>query len=76
MKIIVKTEVPSAQITCKDCGSLIEYENRDLQEAYSFNENYCSHNTLSSTIKKEYYFRCPNCGVQVKAPWIIRKKDE
>jgi len=76
MKIIVKTEVPSAQITCEHCGSLIEYENRDLQEEYSFNENCCSQNFLTRSINTEYYFRCPNCGVKVKASWIKRKKDE
>ncbi len=70
MKIIVEKEVPSAQITCPHCGSLIEYQNRDLMTKYFTNYTY---NTALGN--KLYYFSCPVCGVDVEASWIYKKEE-
>ncbi len=59
IKIIKAQPVPKAQVECSNCGSILEYENVDL-EFY--------HSILSGGYK--YRFRCPVCGVFIDADWI------
>lgn len=62
IKIIKAQPVPKEQIECTNCGSILEYENVDL-EFYN--------STLSGGYK--YHFRCPVCGVFIDAKWIEKK---
>lgn len=62
IKIIKAQPVPKEQIECANCGSILEYDNVDLE----FHQSY-----LSGGYK--YRFRCPVCGVFVDAKWIEKK---
>ena len=59
IKIIKAQPVPKEQIECNNCGSILEYENVDLDFYQS---------CLSGGYK--YRFRCPVCGVLIYAKWI------
>ena len=59
IKIIKAQPVPKEQIECDNCGSILEYENVDLELHQSY---------LSGGYK--YRFRCPVCGVYIDAKWI------
>lgn len=59
IKIIKAQPVPKEQIECNNCGSILEYENVDLDFYQS---------CLSGGYK--YRFRCPVCGVLIDAKWI------
>lgn len=70
IEIIKASEVPTAEITCSNCKSVLRYGNRDLNK--NIRENSGSYSFLGHT---EYYtFRCPVCGVKVEAPWIETKE--
>ena len=62
IKIIKAHPVPKEQIECTNCGSILEYENVDLEFYQS---------CLSGGSK--YRFRCPVCGVYIDAKWIEKK---
>lgn len=62
IKIIKAQPVPEEQIECANCGSILEYENVDLEFYQS---------SLSGGYK--YRFRCPVCGVFIDAKWIKKK---
>lgn len=59
IKIIKAEPVPKEQIKCDNCGSILEYENVDLEFYQS-----CGY---------KYRFRCPVCGVYIYAKWINKK---
>ncbi len=58
IKIIKAEPVPKEQIECRNCRSILEYENVDLE----------FHQCGMSGYK--YRFRCPVCGVYIEAKWI------
>lgn len=58
IKIIKAQPVPKEQIECNNCGSILEYENVDLE---FYMNGY------------KYRFRCPVCGVYIDAKWIEKK---
>lgn len=70
VEVIKESKVPTAEITCNNCKSVLRYGNKDLDVMYrtdTFNVTY---------LKKEYFtFRCPVCGVRVEANWIINNED-
>ena len=59
IKIIKAQPVPKEQIECANCGSILEYENVDLE--------------LHQMASYRYRFRCPVCGVFIDAKWIETK---
>lgn len=59
IKIIKAQPVPKEQIECNNCGSILEYENVDLDFYQS---------CLSGGYN--YRFRCPVCGDFIDAKWI------
>lgn len=61
IKIIKAQPVPKEQIECANCGSILEYENVDLDFYQSSLSGY------------KYRFRCPVCGVFIDAKWIKKK---
>lgn len=61
IKIIKAQPVPKEQIECANCGSILEYENVDLE----LHQGYMTGST--------YRFRCPVCGVYMDAKWIEKK---
>ena len=62
IKVIKAQPVPTEKIECANCGSVLEYENVDL--------DFCP-SCLSGGYK--YRFRCPVCGVFIDAKWIDKK---
>ena len=62
IKIIKALPVPKEQIECDNCGSILEYENVDLE----FYQSY-----LNGSYK--YRLRYPICGVFIDAKWIEKK---
>ena len=62
IKIIKAQPVPKEQIECTNCGSILEYENVDLEFYQS---------SLSGGYKCR--FRCPVCGVYIDAKWIEKE---
>lgn len=69
IEVIKLSEVPTAEIECGNCRSILRYGNRDLDKRYR-------ENTLDRTFLGSFYytFRCPVCGVIVEAPWIKNKE--
>lgn len=61
IKIIKAQPVPKKQIECANCGSILEYENVDLELYQGYMTGY------------NYRFRCPVCGVLIDAKWIKNK---
>ena len=61
IKIIKAQPVPKEQIECANCGSILEYENVDLEV----------HQGYMTACR--YRFRCPVCGVFIDAKWIEKK---
>ena len=69
IKVIEEKPVPRTQVTCRSCGSVLEYGNGDLYMNY--------HTQVGiNTLIQDYYFTCPVCGCQVDAHWIPRKEDK
>jgi len=68
IKVIKEKEVPRADITCINCGSVLEYGNADLVRDYSkdYNASWYAGNYA-------YKLRCPVCGVEISASWINKK---
>lgn len=70
VEIIKASEVPTAEITCNNCKSVLRYGNRDLDK--NIRESRGNYSFLGYA---EYYtFRCPVCGVKVEALWIEPKE--
>ena len=63
IKVLEEKQVPRAEITCSNCGSLLEYGNADLYKRVG-----------STYITYKHYFVCPVCGCDVNATWIIRSE--
>lgn len=61
IKIIKAQPVPKEQIECTNCGSILEYENVDLELHQGYMTGY------------KYRFRCPVCRVYIDAKWIEKK---
>lgn len=64
---VIKTgNVPTMEITCENCKSILRYGNKDLTK------NICENKSSYSLLPNCYYytFRCPVCGVMVEANWI------
>ena len=71
VKIIEKKEVPTAQVRCRNCGSLLEYGNADLHERISYNYSWNPLRTASG----DWYFVCPVCGCEVtNVSWVEENK--
>ena len=68
VKIIEAREVPTKQIRCRNCHSLLEYGNADLNEVFEYNNQSLTYPQRPAL--KKYYFRCPRCGVEMPAEWI------
>ena len=62
IKIIKAQPVLKEQIECTNCGSILEYENADLEFYQSYLSGVC-----------KYRFKCPVCGVFADAKWIEKK---
>jgi hypothetical protein len=58
IKIIKAQPVPKEQIECANCGSILEYENVDLELYQGYMTGY------------RYRFKCPVCVVYMDAKWI------
>lgn len=58
VKIIKANPIPTKQIECSNCKSILEYGNADL----TLYESYM--------IEDKYKFTCPICGVDIEAKWI------
>ena len=58
IKIIKAQPVPKEQIECANCGSILEYENVDLEVHQGYMTSH------------RYRFICPVCGVFIDAKWI------
>lgn len=72
VKAIIVGEVPTAEVTCGNCHSVLRYGNADLIKTYP-KETW----TSQLLYKVEYYsFRCPICGLEVRANWIEPKQEE
>lgn len=69
VKTIKKGNVPTAQIECPNCGSLLEYGNADLWEKIN---NYLN----TSPMWKSYSIRCPECNVEIDVNWVVNTKDK
>lgn len=63
IKVIEEKQVPRAEITCSNCGSLLEYGNADLYKREDYNY-----------IAYKHYLVCPVCGCDVNATWIIKSE--
>jgi len=70
IKILEKKPVPKATVTCRNCGSLLEYSNADLHEDYKHNN---SASWPSNLATQSYVIVCPVCGVIQSASWIYKK---
>ena len=66
IRVIKEKQVPRAEITCSNCGSLLEYGNADLYEKVNYSASVGYY-----TVYK-YYFTCPVCGCKVDAQWITK----
>ena len=63
IKVIKENPVPRQEVTCKSCGSILEYGNADLEVGQRY---------LSGTVVN-YKIQCPVCGVYVICEWIENK---
>ena len=63
IKVIEEKPVQREQVTCRSCGSVLEYGNGDLYKNYHTQAGI-------NTVLQEYYFNCTVCGCQVDAHWI------
>lgn len=70
MKVIEEKPVPTEQITCSNCKSILEYGNADLYKDYK--ESPYANYAASFVC---HYFYCPVCGCRVDAHWITKKGD-
>lgn len=68
IKVLEEKQVPRAEITCSNCGSLLEYGNADLykREEYSV--------SVDSYIAYKHYLVCPVCRCDVNATWITKSE--
>lgn len=64
IKVIEKKQVPRAEITCSNCGSLLEYGNADLYKKVDYSTS------VGNYMVSKHYFTCPVCGCEVDAQWI------
>jgi len=67
IKVIEEKPVPTAQIRCPNCDSLLEYGNADLHEDMNTNLN------IMHAYVTDYHIHCPVCGCEVKAHWIFNQ---
>ena len=78
IEVIEAKEVPRKRITCTNCESVLEYGNADLHESiesiFDHPYNYYMPTTAFQNNKK-YTLRCPQCGVEIRADWIYKKKE-
>lgn len=75
IEVIEAKEVPRQRITCTNCESVLEYGNADLHESIEniFDYNYMPANAFGKN--KKYTLICPQCGVEIRADWIYKKKE-
>lgn len=75
IEVIEAKEVPRQRITCTNCESVLEYGNADLHESIEniFDYSYMPANAYGKN--KKYTLRCPQCGVEIRADWIYKKKE-
>lgn len=72
VEVVKMNKVPTAEIECQNCKSILRYGNRDLDKYYPEDNLQCSY-----LYKKPYYaFRCPVCGIRVTANWIENNDKE
>ena len=70
IKVLLAKEAPRAQVTCCNCGSLLEYGNADLHIDYEARNQYAMYVNYP-----QYWFDCPVCGCKVSASWINKKEE-
>jgi len=77
IEVIEAKEVPRKRITCTNCESVLEYGNSDLHESIEsvFNHPFNSIPGMAYQNNKKYTLRCPQCGVEIRADWIYKKKE-
>lgn len=68
IKVIEEKPVPTAQVRCDDCGSLLEYGNADLWKEHNIA-------SYSYPMAYRYYFDCPVCKNKVYVNRLALKKD-
>lgn len=69
VKVIEKKPVPTAQVRCKDCGSLLEYSNSDLWRE-------CDVDSFTYPLRDKYSFDCPVCKCKIYVERIALKGEE
>ena len=72
IRVIEEKEVPRKQITCGNCGSVLEYGNADLSIDYEVERDI--HAAYLGYYCRPQYFNCPVCGCKVSASWILKKE--
>lgn len=67
-----RNAVPRAELTCRGCGSILEYGNEDLVEFVTQTVHYSLDN--NGFLSRNYKLKCPVCNIEQPAPWIQRQK--
>lgn len=69
MKVIKEGQIPTRRITCRECGSVLEYTNSDLTEVYDYRQQATYITAYSYDTK--YELTCPICKAHIEAQRII-----
>ena len=76
IEVIEAKPVPRRRITCTNCESVLEYGNADLHESIDISDHpYNYMPAIAFQNNKKYTLRCPQCGVEIRADWIYKKKE-
>lgn len=67
-----RNAVPRAELTCRGCGSILEYGNEDLVEFVTETAHYLTDN--NDYLARNYKLKCPVCNIEQPAPWIQGQK--
>lgn len=69
MKVIKEGQIPTRRITCRECGSVLEYTNSDLTEVYDYRQQ--ATYTTAYLCDTKYELTCPICKAHIEAQRII-----
>ena len=67
-----RNAVPRAELTCRGCGSVLEYGNEDLVEFTTETAHYLIDS--NGFLARNYKLKCPVCNIEQPAPWIQGQK--
>jgi len=72
MKVIKEGQIPTRRITCRECGSVLEYTNSDLTEVYDYRQQ----STYITAYERDtkYELTCPICKAHIEAQRIIPQR--